>query len=166
MVFTFTMGSEELYEWMNENAMIEMHPVDYTNNPYIIGKNDNMMSINSAIAVDLLGQIAADTVGPLQYSGVGGQVDFVRGCRISSGGRSIIALPATAASGTKSRIVAAFEKGQAVTTTRAEVDYIVTEYGIANIWGKTVRERVDALISIAAPQFRDELQSEFTALYR
>jgi len=166
MIFTFALGSAELYEWMNENSMIEMHPVDYTNNPYIIGKNDNMVSVNSAIAVDLLGQIAADAIGPMQFSGVGGQVDFVRGCRISSGGRSIIALPATAASGTKSRIVATFEKGQVVTTTRAEVDYIVTEHGIANIWGKTVRERVDALTGIAAPQFRDKLQREFKTIYR
>lgn len=166
MIFTFALGSAELYAWMNENSMIEMHPVDYTNNPYIIGRNDNMISVNSAIAVDLLGQIAADAIGPMQYSGVGGQVDFVRGCRISAGGRSIIALPATAASGTKSRIVAAFERGQAVTTTRAEVDYIVTEYGIANIWGKTVRERVEALSNIAAPQFREDLKREFKTIYR
>ena len=166
MIFTFALGTPELYEWMNENSMIEMHPVDYTNNPYIIGKNDNMVSINSALCVDLLGQIAADAIGPVQFSGVGGQVDFVRGARVSSGGRSIIALPATAASGTKSRIVAAFERGQAVTTSRNDVDYVVTEYGIADLWGKTLRERVDALISIAAPQFRDDLYLEFEAVYR
>ncbi len=166
MIFTFALGSDQLYEWMHENSMIEMHPVDYTNNPYVIGRNDNMFSVNSAVAVDLLGQVAADAIGPVQYSGVGGQVDFVRGCRISSGGRSVIALPATAASGTKSRIVAAFERGQAVTTTRAEVDYIVTEYGIANIWGKTVRERVEALSKIAAPEFREDLKREFKEIYR
>ncbi|WP_054033066.1 acetyl-CoA hydrolase/transferase family protein [Desulfatitalea tepidiphila] len=166
MIFTFALGSADLYEWMNENSMIEMHPVDYTNNPCIIGKNDNMLSVNSALAVDLLGQIAADAIGPMQFSGVGGQVDFVRGCRISTGGRSIIAMPATAASGTKSRIVAAFEKGQAITTTRAEVDYIVTEYGVANIWGRKLSERVAALTAIAAPQFREDLRREFSAIYR
>jgi 4-hydroxybutyrate CoA-transferase len=166
MIFTFALGSAEFYEWMNDNSMIEMHPVDYTNNPYIIGKNDNMVSVNSAISVDLLGQIAADAIGPMQYSGVGGQVDFVRGCRISSGGRSIIALPATASAGKKSRIVAAFEKGQAVTTTRSEVDYVVTEYGIANIWGKKVKERVDALIAVAAPSFREDLRRDFEQIYR
>lgn len=166
MIFTFALGSADLYEWMNENSMIEMHPVDYTNNPCIIGKNDNMLSVNSALAVDLLGQIAADAIGPMQFSGVGGQVDFVRGCRISAGGRSIIAMPATAASGTKSRIVAAFEKGQAITTTRAEVDYIVTEYGVANIWGRKLSERVAALTAIAAPQFREDLRREFSAIYR
>lgn len=166
IVFTFALGSPRLYEWMHENSMIEMHPVDYTNNPYIIGRNDNMLSINSAIAIDLLGQVAADAIGTVQFSGIGGQVDFVRGCRISSGGRSVIALPSTAESGTKSRIVAAFQRGQAVTTTRAEVDFVVTEYGIAHIWGKTVRERVEALINIAAPQFREDLRQEFKTIYR
>lgn len=165
MVFTFALGSLELYSWMHENSLIEMHPVNYTNDPRIIGKNDNMVSINSAISVDLLGQVAADAIGPVQFSGVGGQVDFVRGARNSSGGRSIIAFPATAASETKSRIVASFEKGQAVTTTRHEVDFIVTEYGVARLWGKTVQARAEALINIAAPQFRDELRRDFRDIY-
>ena len=166
IIITFAMGSKKFYAWLNENPLIEMHPVDYTNNPGIIGRNDNMVSINSAVSVDLLGQVAADTLGSIQYSGVGGQVDFVRGCRISKNGRSIIALPATAARGTVSRIVAALAPGQAVTTSRNDVDIVVTEYGIAHLKGKTLSQRSENLIQIAAPEFRKELRKSFDQIYR
>jgi len=159
IIITFAMGTESFYQWLDHNSMIECHPVDYTNNPSIIAKNDNLVSINSAIAVDLLGQVAADTLGAKQFSGVGGQVDFVRGARRSKGGRSIIAMPSTAAKGTASRIVATLQPGQAVTTSRNDVDYVVTDHGIAHLRGKTVHARAEALIRIAAPQFRESLEA-------
>ncbi len=159
------MGSAKFYEWINYNSMIDMRSVEYTNDPYIIGQNDNMVSVNSALSVDLLGQVAADMRGPNQYSGIGGQVDFVRGCRKSKGGRSIIAMTATAAKGKVSRITAALERGQAVTTARSDVDYIITEYGTAHLWGKKTKDRARALIEIAAPEFRDQLKEEFKELY-
>lgn len=165
IVITFAMGTSEFYGWLDNNTMIEMYPVDYTNNPSNIAKNDNVVSVNSALAVDLLGQVAADTLGPRQFSGVGGQVDFVRGARISKGGRSIIALPATASKGMLSRIVSGLERGQAVTTSRNDVDYVVTDHGVAYLRGKTVAQRAEALIAIAAPEFRDQLRSEFRELY-
>ncbi len=132
--------------------------MDFTNDPFVIAQNDNMVSINSAISVDLQGQVAADTLGPRQFSGVGGQVDFVRGANRSKGGRSIIAMPSTAAKGKASRIVAALDRGQAITTPRNDVAFIVTEHGIADLKGKTIRQRAEALIAIAAPQFRDQLR--------
>ncbi len=159
------MGSAEFYDWMHYNSMIDMHPVSYTNDPNIIGQNDNMVSINSALSVDLLGQVAADMRGPNQFAGTGGQVDFVRGCRKSRGGRSIIAMSSTAAKGTVSRITAGLQSGQAVTTSRTDVDYIITEYGIAHLWGKKVKDRARALIKIAAPEFRDQLREEFKQIY-
>ncbi len=165
IVITFAMGASEFYRWLDQNTMIEMYPVDYTNNPVNIAKNDNLVSINSALSVDLLGQVAADTLGPRQFSGVGGQVDFVRGARISKGGRSIIALPATASKGTVSRIASVLERGQAVTTSRYDVDYVVTDYGVAHLRGKTVAQRAEALIAIAAPEFRDQLLAEFKDIY-
>ncbi len=164
-VITFAMGSHGFYEWLNDNAMIESYPVDFTNDPFIIAQNDNLVSINSAIAVDLQGQVAADTLGPRQFSGVGGQLDFVRGANRSKGGRSIIALPSTAAGGKASRIVAGLDRGQAVTTPRNEVAYVVTEHGVADLKGKTIRQRAEALIAIAAPGFRDQLREEFAGLY-
>jgi 4-hydroxybutyrate CoA-transferase len=123
------------------------------------------VSINSAIAVDLQGEIAADTLGPRQFSGVGGQVDFVRGANRSKGGRSIIAMPSTAAKGKPSRIVGALDRGQAVTTPRNEVVYVVTEHGIADLKGRTIRGRAEALRAIADPQFREQLREEFRDLY-
>ncbi len=159
------MGSREFYDWMNYNAMIDMHSVEYTNDPNVIGQNDNMVSINSALTVDLLGQVAADMRGTDQFSGIGGQVDFVRGCRQSKNGRSIIALSSTAAKGKISRITPALERGQAVTTSRHDVDYIITENGIAHLWGKTVKDRARALIAIAAPEFRDQLYDDFKEIY-
>jgi len=166
IVITFAMGSQNFYRWLHKNPLIEMYPVDYVNDPFVISKNDHMVSINSAIAVDLMGQVAADMMGPFQYSGVGGQVDFVRGVRRSKKGRSIIALPATAKGGEISRIVSTMEKGQAVTTSRSDVDTIVTEFGVATLRGKTVAERAKALISIAAPEFRGSLEKQFQSIYK
>ncbi len=160
IVSTFAMGSKAFYQWLDGNSMVEFFPVDYTNDPFVIAQNDNVVSINSAISVDLMGQVAADTMGRVQFSGVGGQVDFVRGCRRSKGGRSIIAMPSTAAKGKVSRIVTMLTQGQSVTTSRNDVDYVVTEYGIAEMRGKTLRERAEALIAIAHPDFRDQLQQE------
>jgi 4-hydroxybutyrate CoA-transferase len=164
-VITFAMGTRTFYEWLNDNAMIESYPVDFTNDPFVIAQNDNMVSINSAISVDLQGQVAADTLGPRQFSGIGGQVDFVRGANRSKGGRSIIAMPSTAAKGKASRIVAALDRGQAVTTPRCDVAYIVTEHGVADLKGKTIRQRAESLIAIAAPEFRDQLREDFFDLY-
>lgn len=159
MVITFLMGTEKLYRWVDNNSMLEFYPVDYVNDPYIIMRNDKMVAINSALQVDALGQVVADTLGPTQFSGVGGQVDFIRGTARSKGGKSIIALPSTAAGGKISRIVPYLDKGAAVTTSRNDVDYIVTEYGIAALKGKTVKERMHALTNICHPDFRDKMKS-------
>jgi 4-hydroxybutyrate CoA-transferase len=160
MVANFLMGTRKLYDFVHNNPMVEMHPVNYTNDPYIIGQNDNMVSVNSALQIDLLGQVAADTIGLLQFSGVGGQVDFVRGAARSKGGKSILAFPATAGGGKYSRIVPKLDHGAVVTTSRYDVHYIVTEYGIADLRGKSVRERAKQLIAIAHPDFRGMLRKE------
>ncbi len=165
IVINFAMGTKKFYEWLDSNSMIEMYTVDYTNNPFVIAQNDNMVSINSALSVDMLGQVAADALGIKQYSGVGGQVDFVRGAARSRGGRSIIALPATAAKGSQSRIVVSLAPGEAVTTSRNDVDYVVTEFGSAKLKGKTVRQRAEALIGIADPKFRDQLRQQRKDLF-
>jgi 4-hydroxybutyrate CoA-transferase len=165
ITITFAMGTKEFYEWLDYNPLVEFYPVDYINDPFVIARVDNMVSINSALAVDLLGQVAADMLGPMQFSGVGGQVDFVRGAARSKGGRSIIAMLSTAKGGTVSRIVPTLELGQAVTTSRNDVDYVVTEYGVAKLKGKTVRERARALIEVAHPNFRDYLKEEFARIY-
>ena len=165
IVITFAIGSKEFYEWMNLNSMIEMHPVEYINDPNIIGENDNMVSLNSALSIDLLGQAAADMMGPNQYGGIGGQVDFIRGCRRSKGGRSVLALASASSDGKRSRIVPTLEPGQAVTTSRQDIDYVITEYGIAHLRAKTMKERARMLIDIAAPQFRDQLRQDFKELY-
>lgn len=160
VVATFLMGTEELYDFANNNPSIEMHPVDYVNDPRIIAQNDQLVSINSCIEVDLMGQVVAEAMGLRQFSGTGGQVDFVRGANWSKGGRSIIAIPSTARRGTASRIVPLLAEGAAVTTSRNDVDYIVTEYGIAHLKGKSLRERALALTAIAHPKFRPELEAE------
>lgn len=165
IIITVAMGSKGFYEWMHMNPMVEMHPVQFTNDPKIIGMNDNMVSINSALTVDLLGQAAADMMGARQYSGIGGQTDFVRGCRLSRNGKSILALASTSSDGKRSRIVAALEAGQAVSTPRNDIDYVVTEHGLARLRGKAVKERARLLIEIAAPAFRDELRDDFTRIY-
>ena len=158
---TFLMGTKRLYDFANHNDSVKMAPVDYVNNPAVIGKLDNLISINSCIEVDLQGQVNSETMGLRQFSGVGGQVDYVRGAAISKGGKSIMAIPSTARKGTVSRIVANFAPGTAVTTSRNDVDYIVTEYGTARLMGLSLRERAKALIGIAHPQFRDELEEEW-----
>ena len=165
IVITFAMGSKNFYQWLHNNPVVEAYPVDYVNDPRVIGGNDNLASINSALSVDLLGQVAADSMGPRQFSGVGGQVDFVRGAQFSKGGRSIIAMPSTAAKGTISRICGTFGPGQPVTTSRHDVQYVVTEHGIAYLHGKTVRQRAEALIAIAAPEFREGLCREARDMY-
>jgi len=159
IISTFLMGTKKLYDFVNDNPMIELHSVDYINDPFVIARNPKMVSINSALQVDLTGQVCADTIGYRQYSGVGGQVDFVRGASRSPGGKSIIAMPSTAMGGTRSRIVPCLDEGAAVTTSRNDIHYVVTEYGVADLRGKTLRQRAQALIEIAHPDFRDFLRS-------
>ena len=154
-------GSDKLNNYINNNPSVEMHPIDYVNNPLFIAQNDNMVSINSCLQVDLLGQIVSDTIGLHQFSAVGGQVDFVRGATMSHGGRSIMAMSSTAKKGTISRIVPLITEGSAITTSRNDVNYVVTEYGIAQLKGKTLKERAAELISIAHPKFRAELALEY-----
>lgn len=161
MVVSFLMGSKRLYDFADDNPSLFMAPVDYVNHPIIIGQNDNMVSINSSVEVDLMGEACSEAIGLKQFSGIGGQVDFIRGASFSKGGRSILAFPSTAKNGTVSKIVPYLTQGGTVTTSRNDVDYIVTEHGIARMKGKTLRERARALIGIAAPQFRDELAKEF-----
>jgi len=164
LVASFLMGTKKLYDFVNENPLLEMHPVNYTNDPYIIGQNDKVVSINSCLQVDLLGQVASDTIGLQQFSGVGGQVDFVRGAARSKAGKSILAFPSTAGGGKYSRIVPRIDPGAVVTTSRCDVHYIVTEYGIANLRGKSVRERAERLIAIAHPDFRRQLNQELNKI--
>jgi len=160
LVTSFVMGSRELYEWADDNPSLEMRASDFTNDPQIIAQNAQMVSVNSALSVDLTGQVAADTLGGKFFSGIGGQVDFVRGAARSRGGKSIIALRSTAKSGTISRICAVLEAGSGIVTSRGDVRYVVTEYGVADLWGKSIRERAMALIEIAHPDFRAELLAE------
>lgn len=152
-------GSKELYSYIHNNSKFSFRTIDYTNNPMIIMQNDNFVSINSCLEIDLMGQIVSETISGKQYSGVGGQQDFIRGVDMSKTGKSIIAIPSTAANGKISRIVGKLIGGSAVTISRNEVDYIVTEYGIAEMRGKTLRERAKALINIAHPNFRKILNS-------
>lgn len=154
-------GSDKLNNYINNNPSVELHPIDYVNNPIEIAKNDNMVSVNSCLQIDLLGQVVSDTVGLNQFSAVGGQVDFVRGATMSRGGKSIIAMPSTAKKGLISRIVPLITEGSAVTTPRNDVNYVVTEYGIAQLKGKTLKQRAKALISIAHPKFRPHLTIEY-----
>lgn len=159
-VATFCMGSQETYEYIHRNPAVEFRPIDYTNNPLIIAKNRDMTAINSALAVDLTGQATAETLGQTFYSGVGGQADFMRGAVLSPGGRTILALPSTAEGGNVSRIVPALEEGAGVTLTRGDIQYVVTEYGIAYLHGKNIRQRAIDLIAIAHPKFRPWLVEE------
>jgi 4-hydroxybutyrate CoA-transferase len=157
-ICTFLMGTRTLYDFVDNNPAVELAPVDYVNDPYVIGQHDNMMSINSALQVDLMGQVNAEMIGPRQFSGIGGQVDFVRGASRSKGGKSIIAMPSTAAGGKLSRICLELDQGAAVTTSRTDVHYVVTEYGIAELRGRSLRQRAAALIAIAHPDFRGVLE--------
>lgn len=160
IVAAFVMGSPRLYDFVRDNPMIEMRPVDFTNDTHVIRSFSRMTAINSAIEVDLTGQIVADSIGRRLYSGVGGQMDFVRGASLADEGRAIIALPSTAAEGARSRIVATMQDGAGVVTTRAHARTIVTEHGVAELWGRSLGERAAALIAIADPAFRSDLRSE------
>lgn len=160
-VSTFLMGTKRLYDYVNNNPAVAMYPVDYVNDPYVIRQNDNLVSINSCVQVDLMGQVVSTSVGLRQISGVGGQVDFVRGANMSKGGRAIMAMPSTAGGGKISKIVPFLDHGAAVTTSRNDVNYVITEYGIAQLRGKSLRARAEALIQIAHPDFRDEMREEF-----
>jgi acetyl-CoA hydrolase len=154
----FVLGTRRLYDFIHDNPIIELHPTEYVNDPFRIAQNDRMVSINSAIEVDLTGQVCADSLGHVFYSGVGGQLDFIRGAARSKGGKPIIALPSTARGDTLSRIVPELKAGAGVVTTRNDVHYIVTEYGVADLYGRTIAQRVRALIEIAHPRFREELE--------
>jgi acyl-CoA hydrolase len=158
VVATFVLGTNTLYEYVNNNPLFEMHPCQYTNNPFVISQNEKMVAINSAIEVDITGQVCSDSIGIRIYSGFGGQVDFIRGAGYSKGGKPIIALPASTKDGKTSRIVPQLKLGAGVVTTRADVHYVVTEFGVASLHGKNLRQRAEALIAIAHPNFQAELE--------
>jgi 4-hydroxybutyrate CoA-transferase len=164
IITSFVIGSAKLFDFVNDNAMVEFHPCDHTNDTSLIRKLDKLVAINSALQVDLSGQVCADSLGHRIYSGIGGQVDFMRGAAFSKGGKPIIALPATAKGGTISRIVPELSPGAGVVTTRGHVHWVVTEHGAVNLHGLTLRQRGEALISIAAPAFRGELRNELKRL--
>jgi 4-hydroxybutyrate CoA-transferase len=157
IIASFVLGSKRTFDFLDNNPFVEFHPTEYVNDPFVIAQNDRMVAINSALAVDITGQVCADSMGRSIYSGFGGQVDFIRGAARSRGGKPIIALPSTAKNGTISRIVDVLEEGSGVVTTRADVHYVVTEYGVASLHGKSLRERAHALIECAHPDFRAEL---------
>jgi acyl-CoA hydrolase len=163
IVTSFVMGSRRLYEFIHDNPMVEMRPVDFTNDTAVIRGFRKMVAINSAIEVDLTGQVVADSIGHRMYSGVGGQMDFIRGAALAPEGRAIIALPSTAGGGRVSRITATLQPGAGVVTTRAHVRTVVTEFGVAELFGRSLHERAAALISIAHPDFRDRLRAEVAA---
>ncbi|TAK55494.1 MAG: acetyl-CoA hydrolase/transferase family protein [Bacteroidetes bacterium] len=158
IIASFVLASKSIFQFINNNPIIEFHPSHYTNDPFIIAQNDKMIAINSAIEVDLTGQVCADSIGRYFYSGFGGQVDFLRGAARSKGGKPIIALPSTAKQGRLSRIVPILAEGAGVTTSKGDVHFVVTEYGVADLYGKTIRQRMKALIDIAHPDFREELE--------
>jgi acyl-CoA hydrolase len=157
-VVSFVLGTRRLFDFIHENPSFEFRPICYTNDPFVVSQNDRMVAINSALQVDLTGQVCADSIGTRPFSGFGGQVDFIRGAARSKGGVPIIALPSTARHGTVSRIVPVLEPGAGVVTSRADVHYVVTEHGIAYLHGKTLRQRAEALIAIAEPRFQAELE--------
>jgi 4-hydroxybutyrate CoA-transferase len=163
IVAGFIIGTKRLYDWVDDNPLIELHPTEYINDPYVIAQNEKQVAINSAIEVDLTGQVCADSIGPKLYSGIGGQLDFVYGASRSKGGVPIIALPSTAKK--FSRIVPMLKQGAGVVTGRNHVHYIVTEYGVADLYGKSIRQRSEALINIAHPDFRQELRKAANELH-
>ena len=165
-IVTFLMGTRKLYDFADNNPAVELHPVDYVNDPYVIAQNERLVSVNSCVQVDLMGQIVSASVGRRQISGVGGQVDFVRGANMSRGGKSIMAMPSTAAEGRISKIVPLIGEGAAVTTSRYDADYIVTEYGAARLKGESLRNRAKMLIRIAHPDFRRMLAEEYEKRFR
>jgi acetyl-CoA hydrolase len=154
----FVIGTRRLYDFIHDNPIIELHRSEYVNDPFVVAQNERQVAINSAIEIDLTGQVCADSIGPKLYSGVGGQLDFIYGASRSKGGVPIIALPSTAKKGELSRIVPMLKRGAGVVTSRNHVRYVVTEYGVADLYGKTIRQRVQELVNVAAPQFRDELK--------
>lgn len=157
IILGFALGTKPLFDFLDNNPIFEFHPTSYTNDPAFIARNDNMVAINSALQIDLTGQVCSDSVGTQFYSGIGGQVDFIRGASRSKGGKPIIAIPSTAKAGKISRIVPMLSPGAGVVTSRGLIRYVVTEYGVAYLHGKTIRERAQALIGIAHPSFREEL---------
>ena len=157
IILGFALGTKNLFEYVDNNPIFEFHPTAYTNDPLLIARNDKMVAINSALQVDLTGQVCSDSIGTYFYSGIGGQVDFLRGASRSKGGKPIIALSSTAKNGTISRITPMLEPGAGVVTSRGLIRYVVTEYGVAYLHGKCIRERAKALIEIAHPRFRDQL---------
>ncbi len=159
IVASFVIGTKKAFDFVDNNPFMEFHPNHYVNDPYVVAQNDAMVAINSAIAIDLTGQVCADSIGTRIYSGFGGQLDFIRGAARSKGGKPIIALPSTAKNGTVSRLVDTLLPGSGVVTTRADVHYVVTEYGIADLYGRSLRERARALIDIAHPDYREELEA-------
>ena len=165
MVAAFLMGSKKLYDFVDNNPDVLMRYVDYVNNPAIICQNPKVVSINSCMQVDFNGQVNSESIGPKQFSGIGGQLDYVRGASMCPDGKSILAMPSTAKNGTISKIVPVFDAGTTVTTSRVDVHYIVTEYGVANLRGKSLRKRAEALINIAHPKFRDDLWKAFYERY-
>jgi acyl-CoA hydrolase len=163
IITSFVIGTSRLYDFVNDNPFVEFHPCDHTNDTARIRRNDDVVAINSALEIDLSGQVCADSIGVRIYSGIGGQMDFIRGSALSKRGKPIIALPATAAGTTVSRIVSTLRPGAGVVTTRGHVHWVVTEYGAVNLFGRSLRQRAEALISIAHPDFRAELRRDFAA---
>jgi 4-hydroxybutyrate CoA-transferase len=161
---SFVSGSRTLYDYIDDNPLFEFHPCDRTNDVRLISKNPKVVAVNSALQIDLTGQVCADSLGHRIFSGIGGQMDFIRGAAMSPGGKPIIALPATAAKGQVSRIAPALAEGSGVVTTRGHVRYVVTEYGAVDLHGRTLRERGEALISIAHPDFRAELRKDLARI--
>jgi acyl-CoA hydrolase len=159
VVSSFAIGKRRLYDYIDDNPEFAFLEVDYVNNPYVIAKNPKVVGINSAIEIDITGQVCADSIGTFQYSGVGGQMDFMRGAALSEGGKPIIAMPAATGKGL-SRIVSFVKPGAGIVTTRAQVHYVVTEHGVANLFGKNLKQRAYALAAIADPQHRDSLERD------
>jgi acyl-CoA hydrolase len=157
-VLTFILGTQKLFDYIDDNPAFEFRQISFVNDPFTVARNDRMVAINSALQIDMTGQVCADSLGTRPFSGFGGQLDFIRGAARSKGGVPVIALPSTAKHGTVSRIVPVLEPGAGVVTSRADVHYVVTEHGIANLHGKTLRERALALIAIADPRFQQELE--------
>jgi len=157
IILGFVLGSKKLFDFVDNNPQFEFHPSKYTNDPYVISQNYKMAAVNSGVQVDITGQVCADSIGTYFYSGIGGQVDFIRGASHCKGGKPIIALPATAKDGAISRIVPMLDPGAGVVTSRGSVHYVVTEFGVAYLHGRTIRQRAEALIEIAHPKFREEL---------
>jgi acyl-CoA hydrolase len=164
IVLGFALGTREWYEYVDDNPLFEFQPSSYCNDPFIIAQNDNVVAINSAVEIDITGQVVSDSVGTRFISGFGGQVDFMRGAARSRGGKPVIAISSTAKNGSISRIVPQIRDGAGVVTTRADIHYVATEYGVAYLHGKNVRQRAEALIQIAHPKFREELSQHLRGM--